>query len=99
MLVTAFKHLKSSPSLPKDLHFAQLAVISQHIAAAMSPSRDTQNATRNQFGDLNLSVIGLGTEYPPHQLDPACLNTLVSRHYPTTPAFVHQSLPNHQKLD
>jgi len=57
----------------------------------MSPSKYTQNATSNQFGELNLSIIGLGTEYPPHQLDPACLNTLVSRHYPTTPAFVSQS--------
>ncbi|PMD65426.1 thiolase-like protein [Hyaloscypha bicolor E] len=53
----------------------------------MSPSRDTQNAISNQFGDLNLSITGLGTEYPPHQLDPACLNTLVSRHYPNSPAM------------
>jgi fungal type III polyketide synthase len=54
----------------------------------MSPSRDTQNALGNRFGDLNLSIIGLGTEYPPYQLDPACLNTLVSRHYPKSPAYV-----------
>lgn len=46
------------------------------------------NATSNQFGDLNLSIIGLGTEYPPHPLDPSCLNTLVKRHYPDSPAFV-----------
>jgi fungal type III polyketide synthase len=59
----------------------------------MFPSKDAQNATSNQFGDLNLSIIGLGTEYPPHQLDPACLNTLCARHYPTTPAFVPPNCP------
>src|ERR1700760_1751903 len=63
----------------------------------MPPSRDTLNATNNQFGDLNLSIMGLGTEYPPYQLDPACLNTLVSRHYPNSPAFVPQSPPRSRK--
>ncbi len=88
-----FKHPKSVLSLPVQLHITQLAVISQHFSATMSPAKDTQNATSKQFGDLNLSVIGLGTEYPPYQLDPSCLNTLCARHYPTTPAFVLQSLP------
>ena len=54
----------------------------------MSPSGDTQDATKKQFGDLNLSIIGLGTQYPPYLLDPSDLDTLCKRHYPETPAYV-----------
>lgn len=93
-----FTHLRHSLSLPVQLQNTQLNFNSQHRTAAMSPSRDTQNATSKQFGDLNLSITGLGTEYPPHQLDPACLNTLVSRHYPNSPAFVPQSPPLPEQL-
>ncbi|KAE8453224.1 hypothetical protein EG329_011291 [Mollisiaceae sp. DMI_Dod_QoI] len=53
----------------------------------MSPSRTSQNGTENQFGDLHLSITGIGTEYPPFLLDPACLDTLCDRHYPDTPAM------------
>ena len=59
----------------------------------MSPSRVTQDATKNQFGDLNLSITGIGTEYPPYLLDSACLDTLCERHYPDTPAFVRLVSP------
>jgi type III polyketide synthase len=60
----------------------------------MSPSRDAPEAQAEtagafgKFGNLNLSVIGLGVEYPPFKLAPNDLNTLVARHYPDSPAYV-----------
>ena len=56
----------------------------------MLPStKETHNATNNQFGELNLSIVGLGCEYPPYKLDPAALDTICQRHYPDSPAYVH----------
>ncbi|RDW85564.1 thiolase-like protein [Coleophoma crateriformis] len=46
-----------------------------------------QNATANHFGDLNLSILGLGVEYPPYQLDPSSLDEIAKRHYPDSPAM------------
>jgi hypothetical protein len=46
------------------------------------------DAAEKSFGDLNLSIIGLGTEYPPYPLVPADLDTLCKRFYPESPAFV-----------
>jgi fungal type III polyketide synthase len=57
----------------------------------MSPSRDETDAPRGAigtFGDLDLSVIGIGVEYPPYKLGPQALDTLCKRHYPETPAYV-----------
>jgi type III polyketide synthase len=58
----------------------------------MSTPIDTPDATGKRFGDLNLSIIGLGTEYPPYLLDPSALDILTSRHYPESSAFVPYSI-------
>jgi hypothetical protein len=55
----------------------------------MSPSGTAPESPESRFGkfgDLNLSIIGLGVEYPPFLLGPECLNELVKRHYPASPA-------------
>ncbi|RNJ56213.1 t3pks protein [Verticillium nonalfalfae] len=41
----------------------------------------------NTFGDLGLSIIGVGTQYPPHALDQNCLDVLAARFYPESPAM------------
>ncbi|KAI1037861.1 hypothetical protein LB505_001605 [Fusarium chuoi] len=38
------------------------------------------------FGELGLSIIGIGAEYPPYSLDYTCLNTLSDKFYPDTPS-------------
>ncbi|KAJ5051746.1 uncharacterized protein L3040_001518 [Drepanopeziza brunnea f. sp. 'multigermtubi'] len=56
----------------------------------MAASQDTHHhngGTHNQFGELNLSIIGIGVEYPPYLLDPECLDKLCKRHYPESPAM------------
>lgn len=40
----------------------------------------------NSFGELGLSITGIGTEYPPHSLKPDSLETLSRRYYPDTPS-------------
>lgn len=35
-----------------------------------------------RFGDLGLSILGLGTQYPPHALKPDSLDKLSKRFYP-----------------
>jgi len=52
----------------------------------MATSRDSLDGANNAFGDLNLSITGLGVEYPPFQLRPQDLDTLCARHYPESPA-------------
>jgi hypothetical protein len=47
---------------------------------------NTEDEEKNQFGDLNLSITGLGVEYPPFLLEPSALDTLCTRHYPDSPA-------------
>ena len=42
--------------------------------------------TPNSFGELGLSIVGLGVEYPPHELKHDCLDILVDRFYSETPA-------------
>lgn len=32
--------------------------------------------------DLNLSILGIGVEYPPFRVGPDALETVASRHYP-----------------
>ncbi|KAL9947893.1 hypothetical protein ACHAO5_002384 [Verticillium nonalfalfae] len=41
----------------------------------------------NTFGDLGLSIIGVGTQSPPHALDQNCLDVLAARFYPESPAM------------
>ncbi|KAM5375691.1 hypothetical protein ACJZ2D_005874 [Fusarium nematophilum] len=39
------------------------------------------------FGELGLSIIGIGAEYPPHALDHTSVDILAKRFYPDTPSF------------
>ncbi|KAK0628865.1 thiolase-like protein [Bombardia bombarda] len=39
------------------------------------------------FGELGLSILGLGAEYPPHNLKPTAIDTLAKRYYPDSPAM------------
>ncbi len=43
-------------------------------------------AAQDSFGDLGLSVLGLGTQYPPHALKPDSLELLSRRYYTETPS-------------
>jgi fungal type III polyketide synthase len=43
-------------------------------------------ADANAFGEMNLSIIGIGSEYPPYALDCKALETMSSKFYPETPA-------------
>lgn len=43
-------------------------------------------AAPNSFGDLNLSIVGLGVQYPPNCLKSDALDTLAQRFYPDTPS-------------
>jgi hypothetical protein len=40
------------------------------------------------FGDLNFSIIGLGTEYPPHSLNAEALDSMSRKFYPLSPSWV-----------
>ncbi|ESZ95593.1 hypothetical protein SBOR_3989 [Sclerotinia borealis F-4128] len=46
-----------------------------------------QPTNKNEFGNLNLSIVGLGVEYPPFLLEPSALDILTKRHYPDSPAM------------
>jgi hypothetical protein len=37
-------------------------------------------------GRLDLSIVGIGTQYPEHELDSGALDILAKRHYADTPA-------------
>lgn len=45
-----------------------------------------QSANKPEFGNLNLSIVGLGVEYPPFLLEPSALDILTKRHYPESAA-------------
>lgn len=34
------------------------------------------------FGELGLSILGMGTQYPPHKLEASALDILSKRYYP-----------------
>ncbi|TVY35346.1 putative polyketide synthase [Lachnellula occidentalis] len=53
----------------------------------MASPADASDAAGKRFGDLNLSVTGIGIEYPAHTLDAKDLDTLCQRHYPDSPAL------------
>ncbi|KPM42895.1 hypothetical protein AK830_g3657 [Neonectria ditissima] len=44
-------------------------------------------AAPSPFGELGLSIIGVGAQYPPNSLDSSCLGTLSKRFYPDTPSM------------
>ncbi|KAL2262864.1 hypothetical protein VTK26DRAFT_9190 [Humicola hyalothermophila] len=44
-------------------------------------------ATPAEPRDLGLSILGLGTQYPPYALEPSALDTLSKRFYPDSPAM------------
>ena len=62
----------------------------------MSPTATTTNGYPNGYtnghtngytnghakDDLNLSILGIGVEYPPFRVGPEDLETVASRHYP-----------------
>lgn len=75
----------------------------QHLPV-MSPSAITngyvngntnahQHAPSNghQAEALNLSIVGIGVEYPPYRVGPEALQTLADRYYPKSPAYVRLS--------
>lgn len=39
-----------------------------------------------EFEELGLSILGLGTQYPPHSLKPNSLEVLSKRFHPDSPA-------------
>nr|AUW30714.1 putative chalcone synthase [Cladonia uncialis subsp. uncialis] len=54
----------------------------------MSPSALNGSTSHDRFeNNLNLSIVGLGTEYPPFQLGPEALETLAQRFYPPSTAL------------
>ena len=42
-------------------------------------------AATSSFGELGLSVIGVGTQYPPYALKANSLDILSQRYYPESP--------------
>lgn len=55
----------------------------------MSPSVVPMSTANDRFeSDLNLSLLGLGVEYPPFLVGPEALETLANRYYPPTAAYV-----------
>jgi type III polyketide synthase len=45
-------------------------------------------ATANGFGDLELSIIGVGSQYPPYNLDSDAIDILSKRFYPESTSYV-----------
>jgi hypothetical protein len=56
-------------------------------------SSGTSNGTADGHftNDLNLSILGLGVEYPPFRVGPEAVQTLAERFYPPSPAYVELS--------
>ena len=40
---------------------------------------------------LNLSIVGIGVQYPPYRVGPEALQILADRYYPKSPAYVRLS--------
>lgn len=58
----------------------------------MSPAVLPNGTAKHHFTcDLNLSILGLGVEYPPYRVGPEALQTLAERYYPQSPAYVDLS--------
>jgi len=52
----------------------------------LNPAGAQAMAGRNSFGELGLSIIGLGAQYPPYALKPSSLEALSKRFYPESPS-------------
>ena len=53
----------------------------------MSPTAVNGTTTHDRFeSSLNLSILGLGAEYPPFRVGPEALETLANRFYPPSTA-------------
>lgn len=53
----------------------------------MSPSVTSHITADDLFDDgLNLSIVGLGVQYPPYRVGPDALETLARRYYPDSNA-------------
>ena len=54
----------------------------------MSPSAVRPHGAANGHfdDDLDLSIVGLGVEYPPYRVGPEALEILAERHYPDSTA-------------
>ena len=53
----------------------------------MSPSAVRDSTTNNRFeDDLELSIVGLGAEYPINLVGPDSLEIVAERHYPESNA-------------
>ncbi|KAK0709507.1 peroxisomal biogenesis factor 11-domain-containing protein [Lasiosphaeria miniovina] len=51
------------------------------------PPRPAIMAAPAELGELGLSIVGLGSEYPPYSLKPDALETLARKYYPESPAM------------
>lgn len=56
-----------------------------HAFTSIQP-RLPRRSGSNGSGRLDLSIIGIGTQYPDNGLDSSVLETLAKRHYPATAA-------------
>lgn len=53
----------------------------------MSPSAAPENIADDRFEpNLNLSLLGIGVEYPPYRVGPEALEILAQRFYPASAA-------------
>ena len=53
----------------------------------MSPSAVPVSTANDRFdNDLDLSIVGIGVEYPPFRVGSDALETLAKRYYPESPA-------------
>lgn len=61
----------------------RLIVCIGFLVPVMSPSAVNGSTSHDRFEtDLNLSILGLGVDYPPFALGPDALETLANRFYP-----------------
>lgn len=44
-------------------------------------------ASPNTFGQLGLSILGVGSQYPPYGLKPDAIDTLAKRYHPESPSM------------
>jgi type III polyketide synthase len=44
-------------------------------------------ASPNSFGQLGLSILGVGSQYPPYGLKPDAIDTLATRFHPDSPSM------------
>ena len=75
---------RSMKSMSQNLAAAMLNI--NHAFSSRQSKSPPPHARPNTFGNLGLSIIGLGTQYPDHELKPEALDRLAKRHYPDTPA-------------